>query len=230
MFKKMFVFSVSFLFAVSAFADKGDSQKSKQNGKEKKYSYLYDTSLIQAIKKQDLDRVSFLLLANVSPNEKNDAQETPLSIAVTYPSEEIITKLLEKGAKVNEASFGGITPLMSSVAKGKVQIVDLLLEYGADANMQDDQGKTALMHAVENLNYDAVSSLLDLKKINLSITDKKGRTAFMYALESKDDDMSMLFLEKGIKINPGDKAVQKLFLKAVRNNDFTTADMLLEYG
>ena len=230
MFKKISVFLVVFVFAVSAFAAKGPSRKSNRKSVEKKYSYLYDTSLIQAIKKQDLDRVNFLLLANVSPNEKNDAQETPLSIAATYPSEEIIIKLLDKGADVNGLSAGGITPLMSAAARGDGRIINLLLEYGADANLPDNQGKTALMYAVENLNYDTVSFLLGINRLDLSATDSKGRTAFMYALASKDKDMQGLFLEQGIKVNSKNKSAQKLFLDSVQNHDMDTANMLLEYG
>ena len=195
MFKKISVVLAALLFvSTSVYAVKVTKvQKEKKETPEKKYSYLYDTSLIQAIKKQDLERVNFLLLANVDPNERNDEQQTPLSVATAYPSQEIVTKLLDKGANVNEVSQQGITPLMSAAAKGTSANIDLLLEYGADPNMQDDLGKTALMHAVENLNYDTVSSLLDLKKIDSSVTDKEGKTAFMYALETKDSEMLMLF-------------------------------------
>ncbi len=70
MFKKIFVSLSCFLFVVG-FVNAANDEKVLYNGKkntEKKYSYLYDTSLIQAIKKQDIERVNFLLLANVNPN------------------------------------------------------------------------------------------------------------------------------------------------------------------
>ncbi len=203
-------------------------QESQPN--DKKYSYLYDTSLIQSIKRQDEERVNFLLLANVNPNEPNDEDEIPLVIACQYPSDEIVIKLLDRGAAVDGRAKYGITPLMAAAAKGDGRKVNILMEYGANPNLQDEMGKTALMHGVENLNFDSVSTLLELRKLDLSLADKKGKTAFIYALESKNSDMLVLFLQKGIKVDKRDKNAQKLFLKSVKNSDMNTAHMLLGYG
>lgn len=231
MFKKLSVFIV-FLLSVTNIISAAvhTPERTAQVKNEKQYSYLYDTSLIQAIKKQDEERVNFLLFANVDPNEANDEGYMPLAIACNYPSETIIINLLDRGAFVNSRSKGGVTPVMSAAAVGTGRMVDIMLNYGANPNLQDDQGKTAIMHGVENSNYDGVSSLLDVPTIDLSLADKNGKTAFMYALESKNPDMLTLFLQKGIKVNPKDKAAQNLFLTSVKKNDMETANMLLGYG
>ena len=242
MFKKCLVLFVCVLF-VSGLALAGTEQDAQAEQslyekilqdnaaeKNKKYSYLYDTSLVQSIKRQDVDRVKFLLLANVNPNEKNDEDELPLIIACKYPSEEIIINLLDRGARVNERAKYGITPLMSAAALGTGRIVNILLEYGANPNLQDDGGRTALMHAVENLNYDTASVLLDLRKLDLTLTDKKDNTAFMYAVNGRDANMLVLFLQKGVNIGDKDKGAQKLFIKSIKNKDFVTANLLLGYG
>ncbi|MBO4708101.1 MAG: ankyrin repeat domain-containing protein [Elusimicrobiaceae bacterium] len=231
MFKKLSVFLIFLLLVISIIcAAVHKPENTSKAKKEKKYSYLYDTSLIQAIKKQDLERVRFLLLANVDPNETNDEGYSPLAIACNYPSEEIVTLLLDRGAFVNGVSRDGVTPLMVVAAVGEGTTVDTLLEYGADPNLQDNQGKTALMHAVEGLNYDAVSSLLDIQTLDLSLADKKGKTAFTYALETNDPDILDLFAQRKIGVDYEDKSAQDLFLTSIENDDMETANTLRDYG
>lgn len=198
--------------------------------KVKKYTYLYDTSLIQAIKKQDIERIKFLLLANVSTNEKNDEGETPLGVAITYPSQDIVVMLLDRGALVNEPSRYGVTPLMTVAALGTGKNLNILLDYGANPDLQDNQGRTALMYAVETLNYDTASALLDIPKIDLSLKDKKGKTAFMHVLDKQDANMLDLFAAKGVKVDSKDKATRDLFFKSVKNNDENMVRLLIACG
>ena len=239
MFKKLTALFVCTLLVATAFAykqEEGKKNKIYQNmiggeaSKVKKYSYLYDTSLIQAIKKQDVDRIKFLLLANVNTNEKNDEGETPIAVALTYPSDEVVTMLLDKGANPNEPSKYGVTPLMTAAASSTGSRINTLLNYGADPNAKDTQNRTALMYAVETLNYDTASALLDVPKINLSAKDKKGKTAFMYVLEKNDQDMLALFTEKGIKADPKDKTMRDLFFKSVKGDNTETANMFISNG
>ncbi len=241
MFRKLSVFVIFLLFVIGIIcAAVHTPTRMGQAKSERKYTYLYDTSLIQAIKKQDLERVKFLLLANVSPNEANDEGYMPLSIACNYPSEEIVTALLDKGALVNSASKDGVTPLMTASAVGSREMVDTLLEYGADPNLKDNNGKTALMYGVENLNYDSVLSLLEVEKLNLSLTDKDGKTAFAYALESNDPDMLDLFARRGTGVDEEDEfaeddfaeneVAQDFLLTSIEKDDMETANTLRNYG
>lgn len=119
-----------------------------------KYTYLYDTTLIQAIKQKDEHRVKMLMYAQVNPNEKNDEGFTPLFFAAQYLSPESMALLLDRGAKVNLTSTYNLTPLMSAAAAGRADNVKLLLEYGADPNMLDDKKLTALDHAFNNHQID----------------------------------------------------------------------------
>lgn len=120
-----------------------------------KYTYLYDTSLIQAIKLKDEHRVKMLMYAQVNPNEKNDEGFTPLYFAAQYLTPETLTMLLDRGAKVNLPSTYNLTPLMAAAAAGRADNVKILLEYGADPNMLDDKDLTALDHAFNNHQLEA---------------------------------------------------------------------------
>jgi len=135
----------------------GTSSTSGKLGKKsgQKYTYLYDTSLIQAIKLKDEQRIKMLMYAQVNPNEKNDEGFTPLYFAAQYSTPETLTLILDRGAKVNLLSKYNLTPLMAAAAAGRADNVKILLEYGADPNLLDDKELTALDHAFNNHQLEA---------------------------------------------------------------------------
>ncbi|MBR4508873.1 MAG: ankyrin repeat domain-containing protein [Elusimicrobiaceae bacterium] len=157
--KLFFVFCLIPAFALTAFAQDykitepyGTTETSGKLAKKsgQKYTYLYDTSLIQAIKLKDEHRVKILMYAQVNPNEKNDEGFTPLYFAAQYVSPETLAMIIDKGAKVNLTSTYNLTPLMAAAAAGRADNVQVLLEYGADPNLVDDKDLTALDHAFNN--------------------------------------------------------------------------------
>ena len=164
--KKIFVFfCFIFSFLFSAFAQgykiaepydtSGKSGKTVSKSTQK-YTYLYDTSLIQAIKLKDEHRTMMLLYSQVNPNEKNDEGFTPLFFAAQYLEPETLTLLLDKGAKVNLPSTYNLTPLMAAAAAGRDDNIEVLLQYGADPNLLDDKELSALDHAYNNRQLKAV--------------------------------------------------------------------------
>lgn len=201
----------------------GDAEKEKN----KKYSYLYDTSLITGIKKQDVDRVKFLLLASVNPNETNDEKITPLVIAAGLHSNEIVTALLDKDAKVNSQSKYNLTPLMSAAAEGETENVRTLLEYGADANMKDQNGMTPLIHAVKNKQLDSARALLALKKLNRDERDNTGTNALLYAVHNGDIEMVNLLLTFGANPNVADNLGNTPLHYAAKDNNTEMAELLI---
>jgi ankyrin repeat protein len=79
------------------------------------------------------------LIAN-SPGSKNVEFQrysnlvpfTPLLRAVSIGNQEMVRRLLEKGANPNLANLYGATPLGLAAENNNLAIVRLLLEYGAD--------------------------------------------------------------------------------------------------
>ncbi|MGH4137921.1 ankyrin repeat domain-containing protein [Clostridium sp.] len=72
--------------------------------------------------------------------------ETPLHnlCARVNPQIDVITMILEKGAKVNEINISGKTPVFHCSFNYSVELLNLLVEYGADINVKDKYGNTLL--------------------------------------------------------------------------------------
>ena len=82
------------LFGAEQKKYEGDTLGNRPRAKTK---YVYDTSLVRAVKISDVDRVRTLMYANVNVNEKNYAGITPLTIAAEKGNMEIIKMLVEDG-------------------------------------------------------------------------------------------------------------------------------------
>lgn len=164
--------------------------------------FVYDTSLVRAVKISDPDRVRTLMYANVDVNEKNYAGITPLTIAAEKGNMEIIRMLVEDGkAIVNDPSSYGVTPLIAAAAAGNEEVVSYLVEHGADVSLKDDLGKTALIYAVNIDNPKLVSNVIKLDNKAINLPDNSGNTALIYAAQKGLTDNIRILLSNGAKVN-----------------------------
>ena len=69
--------------------------------------------------------------------------------AVRENKPELVTLLLENGAKVDALSTSSVSPLMVAAWSGFDALVEQLLSAGADAELQDDDGSSAATYARE---------------------------------------------------------------------------------
>ena len=150
-----------------------------------KTKFVYDTSLVRAVKVDDADRVRTLLFANVNVNEKNYAGITPLAVAAERGNMDIIKMLVEEGgAKINEVSSYGVTPLIAAAAAGNTEATQYLIAHGADVTAKDDLGKTALLHAAAKNNKALITNLIKLNSAATELADITGNTPLMYAAQA----------------------------------------------
>ena len=164
--------------------------------------FVYDTSLVRAIKISDADRVRTLMYANVDVNEKNYAGITPLTIAAEKGNMEIIKMLVEDGnALVNDVSSYGVTPLIAAAAAGNDEVVAYLVGQGANVSAKDDWGKTALIYAANMDNPKLVSSVIKLDKTAVNLPDNLGNTALIYAAQKGLLDNMKILLANGANAN-----------------------------
>ena len=164
--------------------------------------FVYDTSLVRAIKISDADRVRTLMYANVDVNEKNYAGITPLTFAAEKGNMEIIKMLVEDGnALVNDVSSYGVTPLIAAAAAGNDEVVAYLVGQGANVSAKDDWGKTALIYAANIDNPKLVSSVIKLDKTAVNLPDNLGNTALIYAAQKGLLDNMKILLANGANAN-----------------------------
>ena len=190
--------------------------------------YVYDTSLVRAIKISDTDRVRTLMYANVNVNEKNYAGITPLTIAAEKGNMEIIKMLVEDGkAVVNDPSSYGVTPLIAAAEAGNDKVVEYLIAQGADVTAKDDLGKTALIYAIGFDNPKLISSLIKLDNKAVNLPDNSGNTPLIYAAQKGLVNNIKLLLANGAKVDYRNPATGLCALSAAAAEDQSAATRLL---
>ena len=111
----------------------GESQQSAPAPKTKP---IHDAAVfgnIEAVKKH--------LAAGADVNAKDENGETPLHLA---PTKETAELLIAEGADVNAKSRSGHTSLHLAAIGGQKEIAELLIAAGADVNAKDEDGGTPL--------------------------------------------------------------------------------------
>lgn len=93
----------------------------------------------------DREAIVTILLDHGAEIEARDAQgRTPLFVAASSGSAQIVRALVLAGADVNARSNSGATPLMLAASSGSLEAVTFLLAGGADANAFTPDGTTAM--------------------------------------------------------------------------------------
>jgi len=80
----------------------------------------------------------------VAADWKNKDQESLLGIASAYGHDQIVRRLLERGASINAQDDEGFTPLMNACQNRHVEVVRILLQKKADKSLKNRYGETAL--------------------------------------------------------------------------------------
>ena len=115
----------------------------------------------------------------ISPEDKS-----PLHVAASGGSVDLVTNLLNRGAKVNLANRKGQTPLHSAALSNKTFIISLLLKKSAKINATDTHGNTPLMLATKKNRREAVLLLIE-KGADKTLRNKKGENAANIAVNNE---------------------------------------------
>ena len=144
-----------------------------------------------------------LLLANLSINKSaddlkdiisnstrySDNGQTPLHIAVSKGSIQIVDMLLQRGALVNSIEMKTLcTPLHTAAIHSFHKCISTLIVFGADVTAQSTTGRCPLHYAAANGDIDTIKELL--KGISLTHLRNNGSDVnnFEYSLAIRDLD------------------------------------------
>jgi ankyrin repeat protein len=145
---------------------------------------LYPSPLWKAVFLNRVDKAHRLILSGADVNQESvflDTKHTILSTAATHSTPEMVTMLLESGAKIDETADGTISNAMeAALLSHQVGVVHALLQYGDNLNVTDFGGETPL-HYAANMNSVALMQFLLEQGLDIDAVDDIGYTAMHYA-------------------------------------------------
>jgi ankyrin repeat protein len=149
-------------------------------------------AILRAIQKKD-DDISDLLV-NQPGLELNAQGSNGTTVLISYvwrEKEDVVEKLLKRGADPKLSDSDGDTALHGAALRGNVNLIKMLLAAGADPNAKNKVGGTALMWAGVYGHEEAARVLLE-KGADALLKDGEGMTASAWAAKNKRDDMARL--------------------------------------
>ena len=126
--------------------------------------------------------------AEDNDEDKNVSIALMFAIAVFHGMGDVVSALLNEGAKVNDKYDNGMTALMIVAKKGHSSISLDLLDKGAKINARDIYGRTALMIACKNGHYRVAEELITNDAF-INAKDYTGRTAFGHAANNEIEEL-----------------------------------------
>ena len=155
------------------------------------------TALMFASRAGQADLVNALLMAGAQVNVRNRNGGTALMYAATLEATQIPNALLRHGALLDVQADNGWTPLMVACVKGNLEVIKLLLRAGGNVNVADIYGWSPLMRAVDRNRINVVKFLLEIKEVDVNVTNDAGITALHSAAEKGYLGIAQLLMQSG---------------------------------
>lgn len=144
------------------------------------------------ISKGKFEICRLFLTAGMDINSRDNRGTPMLNIAVRTDNEEIVSWMVDNGARINVMSEDrGYTPVMDAVWRGNKEITQFLIEHGADLNTICKEGQSNLVIAVGSGKTQIVKLLAD-NGADPDIKDAMGMSAYEYSVLFKKDDITKI--------------------------------------
>ena len=89
------------------------------------------------IKKNDVNQLKRLILAEANVNAQDEEGRTPLHWAADHGHLECLRELIKSGADVNAQECAGWTPLHWAAGEGHLECLRELIKAGSNVNFQN---------------------------------------------------------------------------------------------
>lgn len=122
---------------------------------------------------------------------RSDKDESPLMLAALKGQEDVVRKLIDRGADVNKP---GWTPLHYAATNGHLGIMNLLLEHHAYLDAESPNKTTPLMMAAFYGTSQAVKLLLEAGA-DLTLRNEQGLSAVDFAQRGNRPDAAAMIAE-----------------------------------
>jgi len=169
------------------------------------------TLFFLACVEKKLELAQFFLDKKSNINHKDsDSQFSPLHVAASQGSADVVHFLLSNYPDVNITNISMQTPLHYACSKGHLKIVELLLEFTPSSkyfasvkpseaiklNMQDSTGSTPLVRAIVNGHINIVKLLIE-NEGDVNRADNEGNTPVHHAIYECHDEIAKLLVTSG---------------------------------
>ena len=195
------------------------------------------TALHWAVHRDDHEIATLLIRAGADATATNRYAVSPIALACTNGSADMIERLLAAGADPNRSLPEGETALMTAARTGRVDAVTLLIGHGALVDAAEEwQGQTALMWAAAEGHVAVVRALIDHGANVEARSGRPGRvppdgfTAFLFAVRGGHVDAARVLVESGANVNETAPDGSSALVVAVDNRNYELAAWLLEQG
>ena len=124
---------------------------------------VFAQDFFQLVKTGTPDQIAAALANKNQVDARNAENATPLMLAArANENSEVISVLLEAGAKVDDVDWFRQTPLIYAAANKNTQVISILIKAGAKVDDRDEKGVTPLIKAAGfNSNPEAITTLLN---------------------------------------------------------------------
>jgi ankyrin repeat protein len=166
--------------------------------------------------------IAKLIQSNVNTqiylDQKNNANQTALSLALTLGNIEIVKMLINANANVNQKFSLGETVLMSALSSPNVTIemIKFLVDAKVNLDEKNDYGETALLRAVAHSNAEIINFLIQAHA-NVDAQDEVGQTALISAVQRDKVDIAMALIAAKANLELKDINGQTARMCAVEN-------------
>ena len=142
---------------------------------------------------------------------------------------EVVTLLLERGAKTSVKDQLGLAPLHHAAGTGNVPAVKALLAAKADLRATDNAGSTAL-HWAAARGRGEIATLLLKAHAGRDVTDGEGQTPLHMAVAAGHLEVARVLLDSGAEPNLVNRRGQNALAYADAYNRPEIAKVLRQYG
>ncbi|CAG0888759.1 unnamed protein product [Cyprideis torosa] len=155
---------------------------------------------------------------------KNSNERTALHMAASKSQPDIISILLQHGAKVDEEETFRATPLLLAIGlnsspseeKDRLQCVKILLQAGANVRHRNWFGENAFHYASRKNFLHIAEHLLTVDPFLCLVKDSVERTALHIAAYKAQPDIISLLLQHGAQVDEEDEWERTPLLLAIR--------------
>ena len=171
-----------------------------------------------------------LLKKTFDADNRNNHNESPLFIAVTYGQEGICKLLCDAGSDINEVCYGK-SLLHTAIDMSHLKIAELLINRGADLDKQDNDGNIPLhLAAVKGSQHEKlVKSLIEKgDKEQLSRQNNKGNTPLHIAAKTGHFRVVQLLLDHQVPVEITNYDGDTPLHLSAQSGDATCVKMILD--